>query len=61
MAGHQLDRALSDVDSAMRQLRAALRGVPVRREGFKDVHDSMARAVATLTVSLSDSRSAIAD
>ncbi|WP_026452807.1 hypothetical protein [Saccharomonospora iraqiensis] len=61
MAGIQLDRALDNVDAAMRQLRTAVRGVPVRREGFKDSHDALARAVATLTVTLSDSRSAIKD
>lgn len=59
MAQHQLDRALDTVDAAMRQLKRSLRGIPVRREGFKSHHDRMAKAVATLTVALDDSRSAI--
>lgn len=59
MARHQLDRALENVDAAMRQLKDSMRGMPVRREGFKGAHDATARAVATLTVALSDSRSAL--
>ncbi|GAB3566003.1 hypothetical protein GCM10027445_12110 [Amycolatopsis endophytica] len=61
MAGHQVDRALDAVDAAMRQLRQAIKGIPVRREGFKGHHDRMAKAVAKLTVALSDSRAAIKD
>ncbi|MDQ0380286.1 hypothetical protein [Amycolatopsis thermophila] len=49
------------MDAAMRQLRQAIKGIPVRREGFKGHHDRMAKAVAKLTVALSDSRSAIKD
>lgn len=61
MAAHQVDRVLDNVDAAMRQLKNALRGIPVRREGFKAHHDRMAKAVARLTVALDDSRSAIKD
>lgn len=61
MAQHQVDRALDTVDAAMRQLRRSLRGIPIRREGFKAHHDRMAKAVAKLTVSLDDSRAAIHD
>jgi hypothetical protein len=59
VAQHQVDRALDTVDAAMRQLKQALKGIPVRREGFKSHHDRMATAVARLTVALDDSRSAI--
>lgn len=56
---HQLDRTLDEVDNAMGQLKRAMRGIPIRREGFKSHHDKFAKTVATLTVALSDSRSAI--
>ncbi|MTD53880.1 hypothetical protein [Amycolatopsis pithecellobii] len=61
MAQHQVDRALDAVDDAMRQLKNAMRGIPARREGFKDRHDRMAKSVARLTVTLSDSRAAITE
>lgn len=56
---HQLDRTLDEVAVAMGQLRQAVRGIPIRREGFKAHHDRMAKAMATLTVALEDSRTAI--
>jgi hypothetical protein len=56
---HQLDRVLDDVDTALRQLKRTLRGIPIRREGFKAHHDKMARAMGTLTAELSDARSTI--
>lgn len=58
---HQLDRVIDDVDTALRQLKRALRGIPVRREGFKDHHDKAARAMARLTTELQDARAAITD
>jgi uncharacterized protein YukE len=58
---HQLDRTLDEVDSAMTQLKRAMRGVPVRREGFKSHHDKLAKAMARLTVALEDSRHRIRD
>ncbi|EHR52151.1 hypothetical protein SacmaDRAFT_3953 [Saccharomonospora marina XMU15] len=61
MAGHQVDRAIDAVDAAMRELKRSLRGIPIRREGFKSRHDRMAKAVAKLTVALEDSRPAIND
>lgn len=57
---HQVDRALEDLDKAMSQLRAAVKGIPSRHRAFKANHDRMARDVAALSVTLSDSRSAIA-
>lgn len=56
---HQLDRTLDEVAMAMGQLKRSLRGVPIRREGFKAHHDRMAKAMATLTVALEDSRTAL--
>lgn len=56
MSQHQIDRAVDEVDGAMRQLRRSIRTVPIRREGFKAHHDKMAQAVARLTVALSDAR-----
>lgn len=58
---HQVDRALDTVSDAMKQLKRSLRGIPVRREGFKSHHDQTAKAVAKLAVSLDDSRAAIKD
>lgn len=53
---HPIDRANGDLDKVMRQLRQAVRGIPVRREGFKKLHDQFARSVAALTVNMSYSR-----
>jgi len=59
VAGNQLDRALDDIDTAMRQLKEGVARIPVRRDGFKQHHDRMAKAVATLTTELVDARTAI--
>jgi ABC-type transporter Mla subunit MlaD len=61
MASHQVDRAIDAVDDVLRQLKQAMRGIPARREGFKRHHDNLAKAAATLTVSLSDARHTIPD
>lgn len=61
MAQHQIDRAVDEVDAAMRQLRSSMRGVPIRREGFKAHHDKAARAIARLTVALSDARADVGE
>lgn len=58
---HQLDRAIDDVDASMRQLKTAVTRIPVRREGFKQHHDRMAKAVAKLTTELTDARAAMPD
>lgn len=54
-----MDRALDDIDTAMRQLKEGVARIPVRRDGFKQHHDRMAKAVATLTTELVDARTAI--
>lgn len=58
---HQLDRALDDIDAAMRQLKDGITKIPIRREGFKSHHDRMAKAVAKLTTELTDARAAMRD
>lgn len=58
---HQVDRVLGDLDSAMTQLKRAMHGIPVRREGFKQGHDKAARAVGQLTAELQDASAAIPD
>ncbi|WP_298798033.1 hypothetical protein [Pseudonocardia sp. 73-21] len=37
---------IEDLDSAMRQLREAMRGIPIRRGSFKRTHDNLARDIA---------------
>jgi hypothetical protein len=51
------DRVVEDLDTAMRQLRTALRGIPFRAGGFKNTHDNLARDVAHLTVLVDAARS----
>jgi hypothetical protein len=58
---HQLNIVLGDLDKAMRQLRAAVKGIPLRREGFKALHDTFARSVAALTVETSYARAQLAE
>ncbi|MBB3051151.1 hypothetical protein FHS23_002174 [Prauserella isguenensis] len=56
---HQLDRVIDDVDTALRQLRRATRGMPINEHGFRNHHNKAARAMAELTTELIDARSAI--
>lgn len=50
MSTHQVDTRIADLDKAMKQLRDAMRGIPIRFAGFKKDHDTLARSVATATV-----------
>ncbi|MGW4521040.1 hypothetical protein [Amycolatopsis sp. NPDC004378] len=59
MASHEVDRALDALDVALRLLKAAMHGIPARREGFLARHDKVARSAALLSVSLSDARASI--
>ncbi|MFD7657899.1 hypothetical protein ACFV4N_28335 [Actinosynnema sp. NPDC059797] len=52
----QLDNAISEINTAMTQLRDAVKGIPARREGFKKLHDEFTKDVATLTTALSYAR-----
>lgn len=47
---------VAGIDVTMKQLRAAMRGIQIRRAGFKADHDNLARAVANLTVTLLDAQ-----
>nr|WP_245992670.1 hypothetical protein [Prauserella muralis] len=61
MVAHQVDRVLDDLGAAMTQLKRAMHGIPVRREGFKGHHDRAARAVGRLSAELQDASAAIQD
>jgi hypothetical protein len=54
---HQVDNAISDVDQAMKQLKRAMDGIPVRREGFTDLRRRFVRSVSVLTTETSYARS----
>ena len=56
---HQVDRVVEDLDSALRQLKVSMRGMPLNQHGFKTAHDKMARAMGTLTTELTDARPAM--
>jgi len=51
-----VDRAIDDLDAAMRRLRRAVRGIPFRAGGFKTTHRNLARDVAFLMVQLDSAR-----
>lgn len=58
---HRLDQALEEVDKSMSQLRQAMRGVPAYRQGFRKLHDQLARQAAELSVAMADARSMVND
>lgn len=49
-------RAIDDLDSAMRRLRKAVRGIPFRAGSFKTTHRNLTRDVAFLMVQLDSAR-----
>jgi hypothetical protein len=53
---HPADRIIDELDTAMRELREAMRGIPVRRGSFKKTHDNLARDVAKVTTMLDAAR-----
>ena len=53
---HQIDNAISDLDQAMKQLRNAMDGIPVRREGISDLRRRFVRSVSRLTTETSYAR-----
>ncbi|WIX81719.1 hypothetical protein QRX50_13625 [Amycolatopsis carbonis] len=59
MAHHQVDRVIEDLDSALRQLKEAMRGMPVHEHSFKAAHDKAARVCGVLTTELTDARPAL--
>lgn len=56
MSTHPADRIIDELDTAMRELREAMRGIPVRRGSFKKTHDNLARDVAKVTTMLDAAR-----
>lgn len=46
------DRIIDELDRSMRELREAMRGIPIRRGSFKKTHDNLARDVAHVTTML---------
>jgi hypothetical protein len=56
MSTHPADRIIDELDTAMRQLREAMRGIPIRRGSFKKTHDNLARDVAKVTTMLDAAR-----
>ena len=51
-----IDRLVEDLDAAMRQLREAMRGIPIRRGSFKRTHDNLARDIAKATTMIDAAR-----
>lgn len=51
-----VDRAIDDLDAAMRRLRKSVRGIPFRAGGFRTTHRNLARDVAFLMVQLDSAR-----
>ncbi|SDN55232.1 hypothetical protein [Allokutzneria albata] len=47
-----VERALTDLDIGMRNLKTRIKAIPVRREGFKKLHDDFARLAAELSVEM---------
>jgi hypothetical protein len=58
---HQLDNAIDNVNKAMKTLREGVKDIPVRREGFKGLHDTFARSVAKLTTEMSYARGQLSE
>jgi hypothetical protein len=53
---NQVDRIVEELDAAMRDLRDAMRGIPIRRGSFTKTHDNLARDVAQVTTMLDAAR-----
>ena len=47
---------MEELDAAMRDLRDAMRGIPIRRGSFTKTHDNLARDVAQVTTMLDAAR-----
>lgn len=52
----QADRMVEELDRAMRELRQAMRGIPIRRGSFKKTHENLAHDVAVVTTMLDAAR-----
>ncbi|MFC0071918.1 hypothetical protein ACFFQW_49610 [Umezawaea endophytica] len=58
---HQIDNAIGDLSKAMNTLREAVKDIPVRREGFKGLHDTFTKSVAKLTTETSYARGLLSE
>lgn len=56
MTNRRVDGAAEDLDVAMRQLRGAIHGIPMRQGSFRTQHDNLARDVAQVLVLLETTR-----
>ena len=56
MATTKTQDVVTGIDMTMKKLRVSMRGIQIRRAGFKADHDNLARAVANLTVTLLDAQ-----
>ena len=52
------DNTVEDLDTAMRALRAAVRGIPFRAGSFRTTHHNLTRDVAFLMVQIDSARGA---
>ncbi len=59
MSTHSVDRIIEELDSSMRSLREAMRGIPIRRGSFRKTHDNLARDVAKVATMLDAARPAL--
>jgi hypothetical protein len=57
----QLDVKLDDLNKVMRGLRETVKQIPVRREGFKKLHDEFARKTATFRTEMNYARGRLTD
>jgi hypothetical protein len=55
MAAH-VDRIIEELDTSMKRLGEAMRGIPIRRGSFKRTHDNLARDVAQVVTMLDAAR-----
>ncbi len=53
---HSADRVVDELDIAMRRLREAMRGIPIRRGSFRNTHTNLVRDVATATTMMDAAR-----
>jgi hypothetical protein len=51
-----VDRIVEELDAAMKELREAMRGIPIRHGSFRKTHDNLARDVAQVTTMLDAAR-----
>lgn len=53
---HQVNASAEDLQKSMGRLRETMRGIQIRRAGFKQLYNEAARAVAHYSVALVDAK-----